>query len=162
MAIAPSVDTPETSARVTASGSHERLGDPPSLTERTGEQLLTRAAELVAFDWCQGALARDAEGREVEPWTASACSWSPLGALMASWYEGVDDGLDAFRLAYASLALATGGRLEEWNSARWRTRDHVQRAFTRAAGFLALVRRWERERCRSASSVIQVPELDPE
>jgi hypothetical protein len=40
-----------------------------------------------------------------------------------------------------ALALATGGRLEEWNSARWRTRSHVERAFLRARHAAARTRR---------------------
>jgi hypothetical protein len=97
------------------------------------------AAELVARGWCQHVLARDLEGRQVEPWAESARSWSPLGALLTVWYErGADR--DAFAAAYTALALATGGRLEEWNSARWRSKRHVLGAFARARSFLPAAR----------------------
>ena len=95
--------------------------------------LLARAEELVRRGWCRGALARDPDGRVVEPWSESARAWSPLGALLKVWLEQDSaGGNETFREAYTALALATGGRLEEWNSARWRTRSHVERAFLRA------------------------------
>lgn len=100
-------------------------------------QLLERGAELIARGWCQRALARDRAGRQVEPWSESAESWSPLGALLTAWYESKDPSRDAFEAAYTALALATGGRVEEWNGARWRTQRHVRSAFFRAHGHLA-------------------------
>jgi hypothetical protein len=62
----------------------------------------------------------------------SARRWSPLGALLRTWYESPSADAEAFRIAYTALANATGGRLEEWNAARWRTRRHVLNAFGRA------------------------------
>jgi hypothetical protein len=103
--------------------------------------LLERAAELVESGWCQNALARDRDGRQVEPWGETARSWSPLGALLGAWYQSGGADRDAFDAAYASLALATGGRVEEWNDARWRTRRHVLGAFTRARAYLRIMRR---------------------
>jgi hypothetical protein len=44
--------------------------------------------------------------------------------------------LEVFEAAYAALALATGGRPEEWNAARWRTQRHVLRAFAHAREYL--------------------------
>jgi hypothetical protein len=103
--------------------------------------LLARAAELVGAGWCPNGLARDADGRLVEPWSASACAWSPLGALLKAWFDAGDNGGDAFRVACAALAQATGGRLEEWNAARWRTKRHVASAFVHARSSLPSVRR---------------------
>jgi hypothetical protein len=114
-------------------------------------QLLERAAELVADGWCQRALAQDRDGRQVEPWSESARSWSPLGALLTAWYEGRGVSRDAFKAAYASLALATGGRLEEWNAARWRTERHVCAAFFRAQEYLPVARRQVRGRAGGRS-----------
>jgi hypothetical protein len=105
------------------------------------EQLLTRARDLVARGWCQTGLAQDRDGRVVEPWRSCARAWSPLGALLAALYLGSDGSLDSFRIAYTCLALATGGRLEEWNAARWRTHQHVLSAFERARDFVPGVRR---------------------
>lgn len=125
------------------SGAHTGAGLGPSpkgvMHEDVG--LLERAAELVARGWCQAALARDREGRQVEPWSPSAHSWSPLGALVGAWYEDPDASRVAFEAAYAALARATGGRLEEWNDARWRTRRHVLSAFLRARQHLSIARR---------------------
>jgi hypothetical protein len=104
---------------------------PPS-----AERLLADAAQLIDGGWCQKALARDRNGREVEPWSHSACRWSPLGALTKVWHERRGVELDVFEAAYAALALATGGRPEEWNAARWRTKRHVLRAFAHAHEYL--------------------------
>jgi hypothetical protein len=102
----------------------------------SAERLLAEAAELIGSGWCQRALARDQKGREVEPWSESACRWSPLGALTRVWHERRGSELDVFEAAYAALALATGGRPEEWNAARWRSKRHVLRAFDRAREYL--------------------------
>jgi hypothetical protein len=65
--------------------------------------------------------------------------WSPLGALLTVWYER-GAGRDAFAAAYTALALATGGRVEEWNSAPWRLKAHVLSAFRRARVYLPAAR----------------------
>lgn len=104
-------------------------------------RLLARADELVQGGWCRTGLARDADGRLVEPWSPSACSWSPLGALLKVWFDTGSDEGDALRIACSALALATGGRIEEWNAARWRTRRHVESAFLRARDYLPGVAR---------------------
>ncbi len=105
-------------------------------TRANAEQLLAEAGDLIAGGWCQRALARDRDGREVEPWSARAEQWSPLGALTRVWHEQRGVELDVFEAAYAALALATGGRPEEWNAARWRSKRHVVRAFSRAQDYL--------------------------
>ena len=108
----------------------------PRRSPPNAEQLLTAAGELIASGWCQNALAEDRYGRQVEPWSERACRWSPLGALTRVWHERRGVELDVFETAYAALALATGGRPEEWNGARWRTKRHVLRAFARARAYL--------------------------
>jgi hypothetical protein len=113
-------------------------------------ELLVRAAELIERGWCQQALAEDEQGRQVEPWSETACRWSPLGALTRVWHERRGAELDRFETAYAALALATGGHVEEWNAARWRTKWHVLSAFARAPEYLPEARR-ERARARLAS-----------
>jgi hypothetical protein len=105
------------------------------------DELLVRASELIARGWSRRALAEDRYGRQVEPWSATACRWSPLGALTCAWRERQGPGFDVFETAYAAVALATGGHVEEWNGARWRTKSHVLRAFSRARGFLPQARR---------------------
>lgn len=98
----------------------------------TDEELLARAAELVARGWSREARAEDGLGRPVGPYSESARRWSPVGALQKVWSEGGGGRLEVFETAYLSLMLATGGRLDAWNAAPWRTRWHVLRAFERA------------------------------
>jgi hypothetical protein len=132
------------------------------------EHLLTRARTLVARGWSQSGLARDDEGRLVEPWRSCARSWSPLGALLAALYLGSEGSVDSFRIAYTCLALATGGRLEEWNAAPWRTQQHVLNAFERARDFVPGVRRnlaraaLERSAARTAGAGSATPAPAPE
>lgn len=114
------------------------------------EQLLGRAAELVGRGWSQKALAEDRHGRRVEPWSRGAGRWSPLGALIRVWCESGGEGLDVLETAYTSLSLATGGRLEEWNAAPWRTQWHVLSAFARAREFLPEARRQVHTRANAA------------
>lgn len=104
------------------------------------EQLLVRAAALVARGWCRRAPAEDWRGRPVDPRSASACRWSPLGALTKVWAESPGLSPDVFRTAWAALALATGGRPKDWSAAQWRTRAHVLRAFERARNSLPQAR----------------------
>jgi hypothetical protein len=99
-------------------------------------QLLDEAALLVARGWCQHALALDGDGRLVEPWSGDAQRWSALGALLGAWYESPIADATAFRRAYVALAFATGGRVDEWNAARWREQHHVVSAFGRARTYL--------------------------
>ena len=106
----------------------ERLAD--------DDQLLVRAAVLIARGWCQGALARDEAGNSVEPWSESAVRWSPLGALTKAWYERQARSPGGFEAAWTAVSLATGGAPEEWNAASWRTRPHVLSAFQRARDWL--------------------------
>jgi hypothetical protein len=104
------------------------------------EAILGEAARLVARGWSRRGLAEDRHGRKVEPWSEDAVAWSPLGALTRIWYESRGEAFTGFEAAYWSLAAATGGRLEEWNAARWRTQWHVVNAFERARSLLREVR----------------------
>ena len=112
------------------------MGNADRASRLEAVRLLEEAGLLVARGWCQAALAIDEDGRRVEPWNASARRWSPLGALLRAWYESPSADADAFRIAYTALAKATGGRLEEWNAARWRARRHVLNAFGRARAYV--------------------------
>jgi hypothetical protein len=126
------------------------------------ERLLTRARELVVRGWCQAGLAQDRDGRIVEPWRSCARAWSPLGALLAALYLGSEGSLDSFRITYTCLALATGGRLEEWNAAPWRTQQHVLSAFDRARDFVPGVRRnLERAAAERPTSPVAASSVGP-
>ena len=114
---------------------------PAELPLQEDERLLVRAGELVERGWCRNGLAQDRFGRQVEPWSRTASTWSPLGALLQAWYECGWDRVDAFGAAYLALSLATGGRVAEWNAASWRTKWHVMSAFGRARENLADARR---------------------
>jgi hypothetical protein len=116
------------------------------------EQIVVRAAELVSRDWCRDALAEDQAGRRVEPWSDSARSWSTLGALINAWAERGAGRFDTLQIAYEAVALATGGRVEEWNAARWRTKWHVLSALARARMFLPQARQRVRAGCDAPSS----------
>jgi hypothetical protein len=98
----------------------------------TDEELLASAMRLVKRGWSRQARAEDKRGRPVEPCSGDACRWSPVGALQRAWCEGEGGSLEVFATVYLSLSLATGGRLEEWNAAPWRTKWHVLSAFERA------------------------------
>jgi hypothetical protein len=114
---------------------------PTELPLQEDEQLLVRAGELVERGWCRNGLAQDRFGRQVEPWSRTASTWSPLGALLRAWYECGWNRVDTFGAAYLALSLATGGRVAEWNAAPWRTKWHVMSAFGRARENLSDARR---------------------
>jgi hypothetical protein len=114
---------------------------PSELPLQEDEQLLVRAGELVERGWCRNGLAQDRFGRQVEPWSRTASTWSPLGALLQAWYECGWNRVDAFGAAYLALSLATGGRVADWNAAPWRTKWHVISAFGRARENLSDARR---------------------
>jgi hypothetical protein len=112
------------------------IGDADRASRLEAVRLLEESRLLIARGWCQGALAIDEDSRRVEPWSTSARRWSPLGPLLRAWYESPSADAEAFRIAYTALANATGGRLEEWNAARWRARRHVLNAFGRARAYV--------------------------
>jgi len=100
--------------------------------------LLLRAQELVAAGWAQGADARAADGRAVEPWAEDAASWSVLGALVAALEEqGARGGeLPLGELAVALDALAAyvdEDSLSSWNDRPGHTARDVEAALGRAA-----------------------------
>ena len=114
------------------------------------ERLLARAAALVARGWCRKAPAQDWRGRPVDPRSDRALRWSPLGALERAWAESPETPRDVFEAARASLALATGGRPDEWNDAPWRTKWHAVSALRRARDYLPQAR--EEVRAETAPS----------
>ncbi|NUR76202.1 MAG: hypothetical protein HOQ28_07965 [Thermoleophilia bacterium] len=105
------------------------------------ERILARARDLVAYGWCQGAEARDAEDDPVKPWSPEARCWSLLGALVAAvdlpaQPEAVT--LRPLRRALAALAdVIDDPLLAAWNDDQGRTQGLVVRALERARAVCA-------------------------
>jgi len=105
--------------------------------------LLLRARELVAAGWAHSADARAADGREVEPWSEDAVSWSLLGAIVAALEEqdaGAGGELPLADLAVALDALAVfvdDDSLSAWNDRPGRTLSEVESALSGAAAEVA-------------------------
>jgi hypothetical protein len=100
--------------------------------------LLRRARELIGSDWTQGADARAADGKPVDPWSEGAAAWSLLGALVAALEESEEQeqGLPLTELALALDALAgfvDDDSLVRWNDLRERTLGEVESALGAAA-----------------------------
>ena len=106
---------------------------PPANELLTPERLLAEAAARIVVGWCQkpGGGCATSSGRALERERLPLVA--PRGAAFV-WFETAAERLDAFATAYTALALATGGRLEEWNAAPWRTKARA-RAFARAQSF---------------------------
>jgi hypothetical protein len=96
----------------------------------SGLDLLEETRELVGRAWCQGADARDQHGDAVNPWEASAASWSLLGAIVAVLErQARTDGempLDDLATALYMLAgLIDTDSLAAWNDDRTRSQGDV-------------------------------------
>lgn len=99
--------------------------------------ILSRARTLILDGWCQGADARDAQGRDVLPWSLEARSWSVLGALVGG--DGVGRAqvgmMPILELGEAIVALGEAGdthSLQAWNDRPDRTKEEVVALFDRA------------------------------
>lgn len=78
-------------------------------------EILAQARALIDSGWCQRALARDRNGRMVDPLSDEATEFCPHGAIVraAGWDQG---GLQA---AYTRLRLALDGEpVGRWNDNR--------------------------------------------
>jgi hypothetical protein len=108
--------------------------------------MLQEARGLLLKGWSRGAQARDAQGEVVLPWSDEACSWSLLGALLATWQvhdmadaDFVAHRADARALGDATQALgeATGtAALDQWNDAEERSLGEVVAAVDSALAIL--------------------------
>jgi hypothetical protein len=116
-------------------------GGPPHLrwldrVDPSPERILARARDLVAYGWCQGAEARDADDDPVKPWSPEARCWSLLGALVAAVDLPAQPGavtLQPLRRALAALAeVIEDPLLAAWNDQEGRTQDLVVRALETA------------------------------
>jgi len=90
--------------------------------------LLRKSAELIAPDgcWCQGALARDRNGRP-HHFSSPAVSYCPIGAIESLKGEDITAALEAeeaiCRLVYGESWLTKG--FGTWNDDPERTQDEV-------------------------------------
>ena len=93
-------------------------------------RMIAEARQRVLAGWCQGAVARDANGRTVLPSSPDARRWSMLGALLASRDgQPVSDLVGAVSLLHRSTGESA---LEIWNDRPGRTHKDVVAAFERA------------------------------
>lgn len=111
-------------------------------------EILWRAHDLVAFGWCQGADATDAEHQPVEPWSARACHWSLLGALAAALGPPQQDTPESPALiTELRLALvAISDLIPDWSLQHWN--DHPNRTQSGVLEMLAAAH----EHCSAASA----------
>ena len=63
--------------------------------------IIERARALIADEdhWCRAALAKDEDGRQVDPTDATARRWCAVGAIIAAAFELVGDVKQAHNLA---------------------------------------------------------------
>lgn len=94
--------------------------------------VLHAARELVAAGWCQGALARNRYGREVERRSPSASRFCAAGALyqIGAWFPPSTE--DAAFHALAQTLGVERARLALWNDDPARTQAEVVAAFDAA------------------------------
>ena len=93
--------------------------------------ILVRARALLARGWCQGARARDADGKPVSHKSPRAAAWCATGACDAA---GDGDG-GAVDDALNILAYYVGGTtcsIVTWNDGRHRTQAQILVAFDEA------------------------------
>jgi len=111
-------------------------------------EILRRAHDLVAFGWCQGADATDAEHNPVKPWSARACHWSLPGALAATLGTPRENTPESpAHVAELRLALtAISDLIPDWSLQHWN--DHPQRTATSVVEMLTAAR----EHCRALTS----------
>jgi hypothetical protein len=116
------------------------------------ERWLADAYGLIESGWCQGAPARDAAGRPIEPESNFAVAWSAPGALLRLWRRGEVDvqlGLFAFQRANLALAATVGEGVGAWNDRPGRRQVDVLEAILVA---LSSVRDPELERAPSGAA----------
>lgn len=93
-------------------------------------RIVAEARRRVLTGWCQGSIAQDEDGDDVDALSSDARRWSTLGALIASWGGGpIEDLRHAVAALHASIEPAP---LEVWNDRPGRTHDEVVDAFEHA------------------------------
>lgn len=93
--------------------------------------VLLRAAWRIRRGFTTGCLARDAEGRPVDPTSHLAVAWCAEGAI-AAVAESRAEAEKAVRATCAASGLAAGG-LTQWNDAEARDEEQVARLLEQAS-----------------------------
>jgi hypothetical protein len=93
-------------------------------------EVLRGARAKIAIGWCQGASARDSEGRVVRIDKPEACCWCSIGGIYASAVG--DDATGDRALAALVRALNPPSLLSFWNDEPARTQTEVLELFDRA------------------------------
>lgn len=91
-------------------------------------------SEYVERGWCQGALAKDADGSRVGPTDPDACQWCAMGAIRAGHLTGSITEEQHVRI-FNIINSVCDGLLGTWNDAPFRTQAEV----------VAMLREVERE-----------------
>jgi len=99
------------------------------------QEILTEGRRLVAEGWCQGAMAKDAQGRAVEASSLDAIAFDPMGAVERAVLNllGGDRGtlIQNYYKGFYALAwgLHTHSRLSAWNDDALRCHADVLERF---------------------------------
>lgn len=105
------------------------------MADLTVVEVLEGAADLIASGWTKEALARNAEGKTVEPEDDDATCWCLMGATD----RAAADGGSPWQVAYQARDIfrqSMGGELfciPDWNDAPERTQDEVVAKLREAA-----------------------------
>jgi hypothetical protein len=93
-------------------------------------------ALLETRPWCQGAEARDLQGRPAHPAAMGARAWSVSGAVYrATGFDGTPERRTLYQRALTRLAEVVGTPLLAWNDAPDRRVSEVLAALAAAGGW---------------------------
>ncbi len=101
-------------------------------------EILREGRRLVAAGWCQGAMAKNAEGRAVEACSPTATAFDPLGAIERATFNLLDGDrrylIQNYYKGFYALAweLHTHSRLATWNDDDVRRKEDVLERFDMA------------------------------
>jgi predicted Fe-S protein YdhL (DUF1289 family) len=97
---------------------------------QTNGAVLRLAADYIRYGWCQGAHARDAQGRVCNRYESEAVAWSLVGAVQRAAIERRSE----VGALYSALQEQAGEHnLHAWNDARNRTQAEVLEVLHKAA-----------------------------
>lgn len=97
----------------------------------TTTEILRAARAKVQKGWCQGRLARNADGKGISPDDPDAVSWCAIGGIESNHKITEGQAWEAKRLFRRVVGL-TGPGIDKWNDAPGRTQAEVLAAFDAA------------------------------